>query len=242
MITSAKRQVLFARDSLCAITLPAAICTMGTALLLLSLGPCIALLMKAHDSHEGLALKLAVGAAIALVVLIQIGSCGAGGFLIGRPQRRGWPMSKDSCDRARGCLIWALGIFFGVLASLAVSPLLTASVTTSAHNASERTVSSVAGHVVLASISEAPCLACSHTDDSGRWLGQYMPSVSAQPGTAVEAEQVASDRNANSGSMFSATLAASLIAGFSLLLSCLAASFCSHSGGRRKFPGPAASA
>src|SRR5262245_47532147 len=154
MIISAKRQVLFARDSLCATILPAAICTMGTALLLLSLGPCIALLMEAHDSHEDLALKLAVGAAIALVVLIQVGSCGAGGFLIGRTQRRGWPISKDSCDRARGCLVWALGIFFGVLASLAVSPLLTA------HNASERTVSSLAGHVVLASISDAPCLAC----------------------------------------------------------------------------------
>jgi hypothetical protein len=62
----AQRQISgSARTLLCATVLPAAICTMGTALLLLALGPCIALLMKAHDGQD-LPLKLAVGAAIVL--------------------------------------------------------------------------------------------------------------------------------------------------------------------------------
>jgi hypothetical protein len=223
-----------ARKLLCATVLPAAICTMGTALLLLALGPCIALLMKTHDAQQDLPLKLAVGSAIALVVLIQVGSCGAGGFLVGRTQRRGWSISKDSRDKARGCLVWALGVFLGVIASLAASPLVPASETKTAHITNEQAVSSLAGHVVLASFSDVGCLACSQTDESAGWLSQSMPGVLAQPATAVA--QIASDKRADSGSTFSATLAASLIAGFSLSLSCLAACFCSASGGRRKIP------
>jgi hypothetical protein len=190
---------------------------------------------------------LAVGAAIALIVLIQVGSCGAGGFLVGRSQpgrsqRHGWSTSTDGRDKARGCLVWALGIFFGVFASLAASPPLTASNTTSAHITGKQAVSSLAGRVVLASISDGDCLACSRKDDSAGWLGQYMPAVLLQSATAVMEGQIASERPADTGSTFSATLAASLIAGFSLSLSCLAACFCAASGGRaRKFPGPAGS-
>jgi len=245
MIIPGKGPKLSANDSgcvralLCATVLPAAICTMGTALLLLVLGPCIALLMKAHEAQQDLPLKLAVSAAIALVALIQVGSCGAGGFLVGRTQRRGCSISKDGRDRARGCLVWALGIFFGVFASLAASHLLPASVTTSAQITTEQDVSSLAGPVVLASISEADCLACSRKDDSASWLGQYIPTVLVQPATAVTAEQKASDRHTDPGSTFGATLAASLIAGFSLSLSCLAACLCAAPGGRaRQFPGP----
>jgi hypothetical protein len=226
-----------ARALLCATVLPAAICTMGTALLLLALGPCIALLMRAH-AQQYLPLKLVVGAAITLVVLVQVGSCGAGGFLVGWTQRRGWSISRDGRDRARGCLVWALGIFFGVFASLAASPLLTASNTTSAHITSEQAVRSLAGHVVLASISDVDCLACSHKDDSAGWLGQYMSAVLLQPATAVAAGQKVSERPADTDSTFSATLAASLIAGFSLSLSCLAACFCAGTDGRRKILSP----
>jgi hypothetical protein len=244
----AQRQISgSARTLLYATILPAAICAMGTALLLLALGPCIALLMKAHDAQQDMPLKLAVGAAIALIVLIQVGSCGAGGFLVGRSQpgrsqRHGWSTSTDGRDKARGCLVWALGIFFGVFASLAASPPLTASNTTSAHITGKQAVSSLAGRVVLASISDGDCLACSRKDDSAGWLGQYMPAVLLQSATAVMEGQTASERPADTGSTFSATLAASLIAGFSLSLSCLAACFCAASGGRaRKFPGPAGS-
>jgi hypothetical protein len=242
-----------ARTLLCATVLPAAICTMGTALLLLALGPCIALLMKAHDAQHDLPLKLAVGAAIALVVLIQVGSCGAGGFLVGRTQRRGSLITKDGRDKARGCLIWALGIFFGVIASLVAGPLLPASETKTARITSEQAVSPwagqqhsqlyyssgvrrEAGHVVLASVSDIGCLTCSQTDESAGWLGQYLPAALVQPATAVAEGRIASDRPVDSGSTFSATMAASLIAGFSLSLSCLAACFCTASGGRRKIP------
>jgi len=242
MIFSAKSQVLFAKHSLCATIIPAAICTTGTALLFLALGPCIALLMKAHDSHEDLTLRLAGGATIALIVLVQIGSCGAGGFLVGRSQHRAWSISKDGRDRARGCLVWALGIFLGVFASLGASPLLTASETKMTLITSEQAVSSMAGHVVLASISDVDCAPCSRKDDSAGWLGQYLPVVPAKPATAVAAEQIASDRRADTGSTFSATLAASLIAGLSLSLSCIAACFCAVPGGLRKVSGPAASA
>src|SRR5262245_7780716 len=111
MIVLAKRKLAqsqisgSARTLLCATVLPAAICTMGTALLLLALGPCIALLMKVQDAQQDLPLRLAVGAAIALVVLIQVGSCGAGGFLVGRAQRCGWSISRDRRDKTRGCLV-----------------------------------------------------------------------------------------------------------------------------------------
>jgi hypothetical protein len=228
-----------ARTLLRATVLPAAICTMGTAVLLIALGPCIALLMKAYDAQQDLPLKLAVGAAIALTVLIQVGSCGVGGFLIEWTQRRSCPISRDGRDKPRGCLVWALGIFFGVFASLAASPPLTASKTTSAHITGEHAVSSLAGRVVLASISDVDCLACSRKDDSAGWLGQYVPAVLLQPATAVAEGQIASERPADTGLTFSATLAASLIAGFSLSLSCLAACFYAAPGGRaRKFPRP----
>jgi hypothetical protein len=108
--------------------------------------------------------------------------------------------------------------------------------TTSAHITGKQAVSSLTGRVVLASIGDVDCLACLRKDDSARWLGQYMQAVLLQPATAVADGEIASERPADTGSTFSATLAASLMGGFSLSLSCLAACFCAAPGGRASGP------